>query len=295
MRVQLDGHVLRAGHLQDRRRAVTVEGDVGVGKIVDQDDLVLPCELDQACHPGQVHALGGGVVGEGQDHHPRLGPCRLPRFHQVVEELLRRVSLIRAGPVQADVADVGAGEQRGIDVDRVRGRRDEGGVPRSDQHPHEVGQPFLGPDGGDHLGVGIERHFELAEVEIGDGLADLGDSTAGRVPVVPRIVHGLGQLLHGHVGRRQVGVAEPEVDDVVAVVAGPAAFRSFDGGKDVRGKAVDPSEFHQQRLSPHPAPLARGERPRAAQVERARSAASATASSDSGQAHTTQVAPDRAI
>ncbi len=57
---------------------------------------------------------------------------------------------------------------------------------------------------------------EAPQVEVGDGLAQLGDALARRVPVVARVVHRLGQLLDGHVGRREVGVAEPEVDDVGA-------------------------------------------------------------------------------
>ena len=127
MRVELDGDVLGPGHLQDRRRRVPVEGDVGVGEVVDQHDLVLAGELDQAGHPGQVDALGGRVVGEGQHHHPRLGPCRLPRLHQVVEERLARAAAgLGTGGVEPDVADVGAGEQRGVDVDGVGRRRAPG-------------------------------------------------------------------------------------------------------------------------------------------------------------------------
>ena len=186
--VQLDGHVLGPGHLQDRGGRVPVEGDVGVGEVVDQDDLVLPGELDQPGHPGQVDALGGRVVGERQHHHPGLRPGRLPRLHQVVEERLPRAApgLVTRG-VESDVAHVGAGEQRGVDVDGVRRRRHQGGVARADQDPHQMGEPLLGPDGGHHFGVGVELDLELAQIEVGDGLADLGDAPAGRVAVVARI------------------------------------------------------------------------------------------------------------
>ena len=57
----------------------------------------------------------------------------------------------RRRALQRDLAHVGAGEERAPDVDRVRGRGHQRGVPRADQHPHQVGEALLGPDGGDHL------------------------------------------------------------------------------------------------------------------------------------------------
>ena len=170
----------------------------------------------------------------------------------------------------------------------------ERAVTGAEQHPHEVRQPFFGPDGRDHLGLGVELDAEAAQVERGDGLAQLGDALAGRVPVVLRVVDGLGQLLDGRVGRRQVGVAEPEVDDVATGSTGRQLQR-LDVREDVRGQAVDPSELHRARLVPTCAP-ARRRAPalgseRAAQPSRTSAAASATASTDSGHAHTAHVAP----
>ena len=191
--------------------------------------------------------------------------------------------------VEAHVADVGPGEERGVDVDRVGRRRHQGGVARTDQHPHQVGEPLLGPDGGHHLGLGVELHVELAQVEVGDGLADLRDAPAGRVAVVARVVGRLGQLLHGHVGRGQVGVAEAHVDDVPAVAPG-RGLQVVDGGEDVRRQPVDPAEFHAPGYRRHPdGPTDRRRPPRSPTAPR--SAASATTSSESGQAHTAQVAP----
>ena len=153
--------------------------------------------------------------------------------------------------VQADLADVGTGEQRGVDVDGVGRRRHQRGVPRPDQHPHQMGQTLLGPDGGHHLGVGVELDPELAQVEVGDGLAELGDAPAGRVAVVAGVVGGLGQLLHRHVRGGEVGVAESQVDDVAPVL--PAGVPQLvDGGEHVRRQAVDPAELHRPRLLPEP-------------------------------------------
>ena len=156
-RVELDGHVLGAGHLQDRRRLVAVEGGVGVGEVVDEDDVVLPGEGHQPVEPRQVDARGGGVVRERQHDHPGPGPGVLPGLQQVGEEVLVRP--------ERDAAHVGAGEQGGVDVDRVRRGGHQGRVARAEQHPHQVGQALLGPDDVDDLGVGVELDAELALVE----------------------------------------------------------------------------------------------------------------------------------
>ena len=57
-RVQLDRDVLRARHLQDRRRLVAVEAEVGVREVVHDDDLALACELDEPLHERVVDARG---------------------------------------------------------------------------------------------------------------------------------------------------------------------------------------------------------------------------------------------
>jgi hypothetical protein len=77
------------------------------------------------------------------------------------------------------MADIGAGKEWGVDVDGIGRGRHQGGVPRADQDPHQVGQALLGADGSDHLGLGVELHAELAQVEGADGLADLRDAPTG--------------------------------------------------------------------------------------------------------------------
>ena len=164
------------------------------------------------------------------------------------------------GLLQAHLAHLGAGEQRRVDVDRVRRRRHQGAVTGAEQHPHEVRQPLLGPDGRHHLGLGVELDAEAAQVQRGDGLAELGDALARRVAVVLGVVDGLGELLDRGVGRGQVGVPEPEVDDVAAGSTGRQLQR-LDVREDVRGQAVDPSELHRERLVPvRPRPSARARR-----------------------------------
>ena len=191
-RVELDGHLLGPFGLEDRRRHVAVEADLGVGVVVHHHDLVLAGEVDHVLHEVEIDAGGGGVVGERHHDDAGLGPRVVPCLGQALEE-------VGAG-AQGHLADVGAGQQRAVDVDGVRRRRHQGGVAGLEQGPHQVREPLLGADGVDDLGLGVELDAEAPEVEVGVGLAQLGDALAGRVAVVAWVVHRLGQLLDRHVG-----------------------------------------------------------------------------------------------
>ena len=222
---------------------------------------MLPGEVHDPLHPRQVHRRRGGVVRKGQHDHPRLGPGVLPRVHQGGEEGLLGRRAFRSAHPEGNLAHVGPGEERSVDVDRVRRGRHQGGVTGLDQHPHQVGQALLGPDGVDHLGIGVELDPETAQVEIRRRPAQLGDAPAGRVAVVAGVVSGFGQLLHRHVGRRDVGVAETEVDDVAPGSAG-LQLQGVDDGEDVGRQPGDASELHTERLLPGPAHSRRIHHPR---------------------------------
>ena len=189
------------------------------------------------------------------------------------------VRLVVAEPLEPHHPDVGAGEQRRVEVDRVRGRRDERRVPRSHHDPHEVREPFLGADGRDDLAVGVQLHPEAPQVQVRDRLPELGDPAARRVAVVAGVVYRLGQLLDGHVGRRDVGVAEPEVDDVVAGST-RLQLQLVDLGEDVRRKSVYPSKLHRVDVSPRQFGARRRRR------------ASTTSSIVRGQPQIAQLAPE---
>ena len=115
--------------------------------------------------------------------------------------------------------------------------------PGPKQHPHEVGEALLGADRGDDLALGVEVDVEPALVQVGERLAQLGDAAAGRVAMVAGVVRRLRQLLDGQVGRRDVGVAEAEVDDVEPGAA-RLDLQPVDDREDVRGQACDPPELH---------------------------------------------------
>ena len=45
--MELDRAFARAVDLEHARRAIAVEGDLGVGEVVGQDDVVLEAEIDR--------------------------------------------------------------------------------------------------------------------------------------------------------------------------------------------------------------------------------------------------------
>ena len=127
-----------------------------------------------------THAVVG-LWGNESTMTRGLGHDSSHALHEPVEEGVARVGRALVGdrrPSQGHLAHVGPGEERAPDVDRVRRRRHQRGVARADQHPHEMREALLGPDGRHHLGLGVELDAELALVEVGDGAAELGDAPA---------------------------------------------------------------------------------------------------------------------
>ena len=174
---------------------------------MDEQDVVLAGEVDHALHEREVDARGRRVVREREDDHLRPRPRVLPGLEQVLEEVVLRT--------EADVADLRAGEERPPDVDRVRRARHHRGVARAEEHPHEVREALLGADRRAGLRLGVELDAEAASVEVGDREPELRDAAAHRVAVVARVLDRLAHLVDRDRRRREIGVAEPEVDDVV--------------------------------------------------------------------------------
>ena len=242
-RVELHRALLGPLHLQDRRRLVPVEAQVGVGVVVHDQHLAVPGPVDHLLHEVEVDAGGGGVVGDRDHRHPGLGPAVVPGELHPVDEL------VAVG--EGHLPDLGAGEQRPVDVDRVAGGGHQAGVAGLQQHPHEVAEPLLGPDGVDDLGVGVEVHPEAALVQGGDVAPQRRQAPAGRVPVIAGVAGRLAQLVYRDLRRRQVGVAEPEVDDVGALVA-ELDLQVVDDREDVGREAVDPAEVHRPKVTGRP-------------------------------------------
>ena len=78
--------------------------------------------------------------------------------------------------------------------------------------------------------------------------AEFGNPAARRIAVVARIVNGLSKLVHSHVRRGDVRIAETEVYDVYAGTA-RLQFQLVDLRKDVRGQALNPSKLHRLTIA----------------------------------------------
>ena len=200
--------------------------------------------------------------------------------------------------LQAHLADVGPGEQRGVDVDGVRRRGHQGAVAGTEQHPHEVREALLGPDGGHHLGLGVELHAEPAQVQRRrwPGAAwgcPCSTSTGGCWGLWTASA----SFSTAASGEGRSGLPKPR-----SMTSRPArrassfsasmCAKTYGGSPLIRRNSIGKG----YRPAVGPAPHARRARRRTLHARslrrRARSAAaSATASRDSGHAHTAQVAP----
>ncbi len=232
--VELDRAVERAVGGEHRGRDVAVEGDVGVGEVVHEHELALPGQVDELLHQLGGGDLGRRIVREGDDDRPRRGL-------RGADGVLDRLQRVR--PVEAGVENGRAGKPGSDEVDRVARARDDRAVAAFEQDPHQVGEAFLGADRAHDVLVGIELDAVALGVALADGLTQVRQPAAGRVAVVDGFGGGLGELVDGDRRRGNVGVAEAEVDHVVAV-APQLAFELVDGRKDVGREIVDASELH---------------------------------------------------
>ena len=144
------------------------------------------------------------------------------------------------------MAQRAAGDHEAVGVDRVARVRHQHDVAGSGDRHREVGEPLLGAEGGDHLGLGVELHPEAAGVVAGLGAAQAGDALRRRIAVGARALHRLDQLVDDVAGRVHVGVAHAEVDDVHALGA-VLRLQPVDLGEDVGRQALDAVELFGHR------------------------------------------------
>ena len=207
--------------------------------------MVLAGEGDQVAVEREVGDLGGGVGREGHHQRHRVR-------HRVDDGPLERAEVgpgVEAAVVQGgDVAEGAAGDHEAVGVDGVAGVGDEHDVAGGGDRHGEVGQALLGAEGGDDLGLGVERHPEAAGVVAGLGAAQAGDALGGGVAVGAGASDGFYKLFNDVGRRRHVRVAHAEVDDVHAL--GPVfRLQPVDLGEDVGRQPLDAVEFlgHDRR------------------------------------------------
>ena len=183
----------------------------------------------------------GGRVGRIADHHRgRLRDRVDDRAFQRVEEIRRRLRRHRAHGA--------ARHQEAEGVDRVARIGHQHDVARRGDRLRHIGKAFLGAQRGDDLGFGIELHAEAALVIFRLRQPQLGNAARGRIAVGARLAQRLLELLDDMGGRRQIGIAHAEIDDVGPRIAG-ARLGPVHLFEHVRRQAADAVEiFH--RLKP---------------------------------------------
>ena len=193
---------------------VAVEGDFGIGEVVNDHQIVLARELDHALEEREVHHLGRRIGGEREQQQLGLRPGATHRLLEVGDEVAIRCQ--RHGP------QVAARDDHGILMDRVGRVGTQDDVSRPDRHQDEVGQPLLRTDRGDRLLVRVERDPVPPLVPLGDPGPQVRQAPGRRVAVVARVVRRLADLLDDMARRRKIRIPHAEIDDVLA---GPSRRR----------------------------------------------------------------------
>ena len=213
---------------------VVAEIDFGISEVADHPQAVLAGEGDDLLVESEIGDIGGRV-GRIADHQ-HLGPR-----HGVAHRALEDVEEVRPRRGR-DRADRGAGDDEAEGVDRIGRVGREHDVAGRGDRLGEVGEPLLRAQGDDHLAVGIELDAEAAGIIAGLGLPQAGDALRRRIAMRARIARDLGELLDDMGGRRAVGIAHAEIDDVLA----PRPRRRLHRvhfGEDVGRQAADAVEI----------------------------------------------------
>lgn len=211
----------------------SVIDDIGVGQVMYHQYIVLFGQGHHALEEVQLHALGGRVGREAEDHHLRFRDRLADRALQLVEE-------IDAGH-QRYRTHLGASDHCAVDVDRVARVGHQHGVAVVEGAEHQVCQALFGADGDDGFAFRVDIDLVAFLVPVGDGPAQARNAAGGGVAMGVFALGDLHQLLDDVWRRGPVGVAHAQVDDVLAAAAG----RHLELGgnvEDVRGKTIDARE-----------------------------------------------------
>ena len=217
--------------LEDGRRPVPVEREIGVREVVHEHHVALPREVDELLHRVQLDARRRRVVRERAEEHARLRLRRLPRLLHAGNEVERGNAL--HGRTR---------EARREQMNGIARARHERRIAGSEQHPQEMDEPLLRAERHRRLGLGIELDAVAVAIELAHGGAQVRQPAAGRVAMVARDERGLAQLLDGDLRWGHVRVAEAEVDHVLARTA-KLELEPLDLGERVGRQRVDAPEL----------------------------------------------------
>ena len=235
---KLDRHVARARHLHDGRRPVSVETDIGIRQVVDDQDIVFARKLDHALEELEIDALRGRIAGEPEDHHLRLRNRLAHRALDLDEEIRTRR--------HRDRVDVGTRDHGPVYVNRVARIGHQHRVAGIERCEHQMGQAFLGANRHDRLGIGVEGDVIAAQVPVGDGLAQARNPLGYRIAMGRRARGRLDELFHDVGGRRAVGIAHRHIDNVLATATG-GHLELARNIEHVERQTLDSRELHHRK------------------------------------------------
>ncbi len=203
---QLDGHVLGTRSLKQTDGLVAVEADLGVGVVVDEEQVVLLGERDSLVEVLRRGRCRGGVVGVAQEHHLGLGEhiCR-----NVVEVGQEVVLLVHRHEVALATGEDAAGL-----IDGIAAAGNERVVAGIDECEEDVRDALFGADEGDDLVVGVDIDIEAVLHPLGARLAIGLRAVVAGVSVVVRLARGIRHRVYDVVRGRHVGITDTERDDV---------------------------------------------------------------------------------
>ena len=243
--MELDGHVLRAFHFKNAHGLVIlVVVDLGVGRVVRDDHVVLPADADELfveCARGRGRR---GIVGIVDEDHLRPVPGGGGNGVEVGQVVVFLH--------QGDELHLAAHEAGGNVVHRIVGGAHQHQVTGVHEGQRKVRDAFLGPDEADDLGLGVKADAEAAAIPVGHFLPEFQHAHVRGVLVVGRALHGLLHGLDDEIGRRHVGIADAEADDVHAT-GGHFGLDLVDACEQVRGQGRQPvreSEISHSESSP---------------------------------------------
>jgi hypothetical protein len=230
-REELDCDVACAGHLHDRRRPVVVEHDVGIREVVHDEDVVLFGDGDHPLEEAEIDALGGRVRRKTQYEHFGLR-------RELADGALELGEEIHAGR-HAHRADIGAGDDRAVDVDRIRRIGHEHRVAALQAREHQVREAFLRADRDDGLAVHVELDAITPLIPGADRAAQPRNAFRYGIAVRVLAARSLHQLVDDVRRRGTVGVAHRQVDHVLAAPA-RRHLQLVGNVEDVRRKPLNP-------------------------------------------------------
>ena len=203
---------------------------LAVGEIARDDHVVLLRERDHAFVEAGRRQRGGRIV-RVVDPHDLRAPRDVGRDRVQVDE----EAVLAAQRKEVGLAAREPGQRRVHGIARVGAEHD---VARVDEREREVRDRLLRSDHADDLFLRVERQVEARLHERGGGLAEVFHADVRRVAVGRRIARRFGQRGDDVRRRRQIRIADAEVDEVLTLLAFLVLER-VDAREQVRGQLPD--------------------------------------------------------